>query len=205
MDYDFYLTDFAVADRDELLHLINTAGIDYPFWYRNGMRPEQAADEHIGFAEKVRRGESKDLIKAIRTPPEGTLIGGVSLEEFHDGDAEIGYFLASAYQGRRIGVRAAFQLVSDAITNHGLKTLHTTVHPNKAASRAILVRLGFKEVGYIARSSYSERDGTPAPRIVVKAEEHDLREAAKAYRLSALRPGNKTARLLNSTSEFPQP
>ncbi len=173
----FYIDDLKPTDRDGLLDIIKS-GTDYPYWYRNGQSDEATADEYVSRVKMVKAGQSEDQYKAIRTET-GQLIGCVYLDGFDKktGEADLNYFLHNDYQGKRIGMAAVFDVVQSAVVNDGLKTLSATVHPRKIASQKILLNLGFLVTGYIKIGPYRERDGSPAPRVVMKAIEKDLATA----------------------------
>jgi RimJ/RimL family protein N-acetyltransferase len=177
----YHIDDLKTTDRNGLLEIIKS-GADNPYWYRNGQSDEAAADEHISSVKAVGAGQSNDRYKAIRTK-EGRLIGCVVLYDFDrkTGASEIGYFLHRDYQGKGIGTEAVFAVVQSAVANGGLKTLQATIHPGKVASLKILLNLGLIVVGYQPEGAYPERDGSPAPRIVMKATEKDLAAALEKH------------------------
>jgi RimJ/RimL family protein N-acetyltransferase len=177
----YYIDNLKVSDRDGLLDIIES-GTDYPFWYRNGQSHEAAANEHISFFKTAQAKQPKDQFKAIRTK-EGRLIGCVQLLNFDKETcaADLSYFLHEDYQGKRIGTEAVFDVVQSAVANDGLKTLRSTVHPRKVASQIILLNLGFTVDGYQPVSSRPERDGSPAPRVIMQDTEQNLAAALERH------------------------
>jgi ribosomal-protein-serine acetyltransferase len=78
----------------------------------------------------------------------GEFVGGIGIrpDEEH-GDAEIGYWIASAHEGRGFVTRACRALIDHAFGQLGLHRVTIRVAPDNARSRAIPERLGFAEEG----------------------------------------------------------
>ena len=95
------------------------------------------------FIEHDRAAEDLD---ALGIYLDGSYVGGIGLrvDAMHR-DAEIGYWIASAHEGRGLVTRACDELIDYAFTELGLHRVTIRVAPSNARSRAIPERLGFTE------------------------------------------------------------
>jgi RimJ/RimL family protein N-acetyltransferase len=90
------------------------------------------------------------------------LIGTVGLMEIHDGQAEIGYWIAAAARGRGAAARATVLLRDWAHTELGLHTVEVLPHRDNQPSRRAAERAGFTSTGElrrVARMPPGRRDG----------------------------------------------
>ena len=72
--------------------------------------------------------------------------GGVKAPPTQDGEVEIGYGMAPAWQGCGLGTQAARGLTEDALA-HGAQRVSACTRPGNIASWRLLVRIGFVRDG----------------------------------------------------------
>jgi ribosomal-protein-serine acetyltransferase len=97
------------------------------------------------FIEGERASEGLD---ALGIYVDGSYAGGIGLRpDVQQGDAELGYWIGSAHEGRGFVTRACRALVDHAFDELGLHRVTIRVAPGNARSRAIPERLGFTEEG----------------------------------------------------------
>jgi len=82
-------------------------------------------------------------VLAVEHKRDGKLIGHVGLGEF-EGDAEIGFGIAEAYQGQRLAVEAVIATCRWAFDKFGLPRILGIAVQSNEASRKVLVRAGFE-------------------------------------------------------------
>ncbi|MEV6974731.1 GNAT family N-acetyltransferase [Kitasatospora sp. NPDC093806] len=78
---------------------------------------------------------------------EGRIVGRVNLVDATDGSAELGYRVAESAAGRGVARAAVELLCRIAAAEYGLTALTAVTTLDNAASRAVLARTGFTEVG----------------------------------------------------------
>lgn len=87
-------------------------------------------------------------IDALGIYVDGSYVGGIGLRpDVQHGDAELGYWIGSAHEGRGLVTRACRALVDHAFGDLGLHRVTIRVAPENGRSRAIPERLGFTEEG----------------------------------------------------------
>ena len=72
--------------------------------------------------------------------------GGVKAPPTQDGEVEIGYGMAPAWQGRGLGTQAARGLTEEALA-HGAQRVSACTRPDNIASWRLLLRIGFVRDG----------------------------------------------------------
>ena len=72
--------------------------------------------------------------------------GGVKAPPLDDGEVEIGYGMAPAWQGRGLATQAARQLTDEALA-HGASRVSAFTTPENTASWRLLQRIGFRRDG----------------------------------------------------------
>jgi ribosomal-protein-alanine N-acetyltransferase len=96
------------------------------------------------------------------------------------GSAEIGYWIAPWCRGRGVATEALRRATRRAFAELRLQRLHATVDAGNAASRRVLERSGFGEVGRLSRPS---RPGeAAATRLLYQYQLHSPLGVAAAYR-----------------------
>jgi RimJ/RimL family protein N-acetyltransferase len=85
----------------------------------------------------------------------GTVAGRIGCHEGpREGTVEIGYAVAPEHRGRGVATAMVREFL-DWLAARGVRTVRASVSPDNAASRALLDRLGFVEVG----SHLDDEDG----------------------------------------------
>ncbi|USB31932.1 GNAT family protein [Paenibacillus sp. YPG26] len=89
---------------------------------------------------------------------QGEIAGCISLMDINQANrtASIGYWLASAYQGKGLMTRSCQALIEYSFTELGLNRIEIRAGVGNQKSRSIPVRLGFTEEGVIRQA---ERNG----------------------------------------------
>ncbi len=183
-----YLNDLTAADSKELYAIIRNPDFFYPYINQNkGTDPDKlfaAAADYTCLAENARQQQPRQhWFKAIRAQQDDRLLGCVVLinprETAVGQNAEIGFFVAAAYQNQKIGRTAAINLVDWAWQNVGLRAMHATVDPQNTSSIQLLHRLGLEQSGFIdaARGLYHDRNGNKRPRILMAGTTHTISRA----------------------------
>lgn len=108
---------------------------------------------------------ASDGLDALGIYVDGRYVGGIGIrpDPLH-GDAEIGYWIGSAHEGRGLISRACRALVDHAFGALGLHRVTIRVAPHNTRSRAIPERLGFTQEGVMREAG---RSGLGAHDLVV--------------------------------------
>lgn len=125
----------------------------------------------------ARRGVLVPLVIEV----DGRYAGQITLGNILRGplqSAWIGYWVAGPFTGGGVATAAVAQLTDHAFGPMGLNRLEATVRPENAASRAVLARTGFDEVGLIRR--YMHVDGAWRDHLLTVTCADDHGEAAVA-------------------------
>jgi RimJ/RimL family protein N-acetyltransferase len=85
---------------------------------------------------------------------------------------EIGYAVSPAYRGRGVATAMVREFLG-WLAAHGVRTVRASVSPGNAASRALLARFGFVEVG----SHVDDEDGVE---LELEADVPDVSAAGPA-------------------------
>ena len=102
-----------------------------------------------------------------------TVAGRIGCHEGpRDGVVEIGYAVSPAYRGRGIATAMVREFLG-WLAAHGVRTVRASVSPGNAASRALLARFGFVEVG----SHVDDEDGVE---LELEADVPDVSAAGPA-------------------------
>ena len=82
---------------------------------------------------------------------DGSIAGIAGYHRIHRANlsTSIGYWLASAYEGRGLMTAAVAALVDHAFGTWGLHRLELRIAPDNGRSRALAARLGFREEGVL--------------------------------------------------------
>lgn len=108
---------------------------------RNDVAAQRMADLYRG------RGEKFQWIVDVEEAPAGWLTLVVS--NWEHGLAEVGYALATAYQGRGLMVRALETLLSDLFAHTPLERIEARCAVDNHASRRVLEKCGFTREGHL--------------------------------------------------------
>jgi ribosomal-protein-serine acetyltransferase len=115
--------------------------------------PTQGPADTRAFIERVRASGDEDGLGIF---VDRSYVGGIGLRPDEvNGDAEIGYWIGAAYEGRGLVTRACRALIDRAFGDLGLHRVTIRVAPDNARSRAIPERLGFREEGVMREAGAS--------------------------------------------------
>jgi RimJ/RimL family protein N-acetyltransferase len=96
--------------------------------------------------------DGRTLPLAIVDVASGAVLGSCDLRRPEPDDpdrGEIGYLLVPEARGRGVATRAVGMLVGWAFREIGMRRVQALVHPDNAASAAVLERLGFEREGLL--------------------------------------------------------
>ncbi|MFE2345084.1 GNAT family N-acetyltransferase [Kitasatospora cineracea] len=91
--------------------------------------------------------EAGDCACYLLVAADGSVLGRFNLIDIADRTAKLGYRVAEHATGRGLATAAVEQLCRLARTRHGLRTLLAAAATRNVASRRVLVKAGFAEVG----------------------------------------------------------
>ncbi|UED82774.1 GNAT family N-acetyltransferase [Streptomyces profundus] len=80
---------------------------------------------------------------------DGAVLGRVNVVDVAEGSAELGYRVAESAGGRGVATTAVRAVVELAAGVYGLRSLRAVTTVDNVASRAVLARAGFAEVGAV--------------------------------------------------------
>ena len=123
-----------------------TGRIPYPY----------GPDDAEAFFAHVRSAPADALILFIEQ--DGALAGCIGIE-----NDELGYWLAQSHWGQGYGTEAARAVVDHSFAGTGRERLDASYHLGNAASRRILLGLGFVEQG--EATAYSKARGMDVPHM----------------------------------------
>ena len=104
---------------------------------------------------------------------DATVAGRIGCHERpRDGAVEIGYAVVPGYRGRGVATAMVREFLG-WLAAHGVRTVRASVSPGNAASRAVLARFGFVEVG----SHVDDEDGVE---LELEADVTDVSAAGPA-------------------------
>jgi [ribosomal protein S5]-alanine N-acetyltransferase len=119
-------------------------------------RLARSAGEALMFIDRINEGIDlgEAIFWAITVPGEDRLIGTICLWNISDDrtQAEIGYELIPAEQGKGIMQEAARAVIPYGFATMGLRIIEAVVHPENAASIRLLVRNGFAPAGMLTEN-----------------------------------------------------
>ncbi|MFF2814742.1 GNAT family N-acetyltransferase [Kitasatospora cineracea] len=91
--------------------------------------------------------EAGDCACYLLVTVDGSVLGRFNLIDIADRTAKLGYRVAEHATGRGLATAAVERLCRLARTRHGLRTLLAAAATRNVASRRVLVKAGFAEVG----------------------------------------------------------
>ncbi len=110
--------------------------------------------DHADFSQHVLKqyAEGKALPCCIEYKGEIVGAAGLTVIEKHIKRGQIGYWLASSYQGKGIMTRACSKLIEIAFHELDLEKVQLSAAENNKSSRAVAQRLGMKLEGIITNA-----------------------------------------------------
>ncbi|MEV8512503.1 GNAT family protein [Dactylosporangium sp. NPDC051484] len=109
---------------------------------------------------------------AIERRDDGVLVGDVGVNRHDAGrQAEIGFTLAPASQGRGYGAEAVRRVVAHLLVTDGLHRVHASLDARNARSARLLERCGFRREGLELQSCWWKGEWTDDLRYAVLASE----------------------------------
>lgn len=109
---------------------------------------------------------------AIEGKDSGVLVGDVGVNRGDGGrQAEIGFTLAPAFQGRGYATEAVRRVVRFLLLEEGLHRVHATLDARNVRSARLLERLGFRREGLLRQCSWWKGEWTDELLYAVLASE----------------------------------
>ncbi|MCS6931183.1 MAG: bifunctional GNAT family N-acetyltransferase/(deoxy)nucleoside triphosphate pyrophosphohydrolase [Acetobacteraceae bacterium] len=138
----------------------NLSRVPFPY-------PRDLAEEWIGTTRRLLE-EGRAYHLAIER--EGVLIGGIGLTIEEGGDAELGYWIGRPYRRQGAALAAARRLSRWALATLPIRAVTAAALADNAASRAVLLRAGFRETGQGERHFESRGRAMPVVEFALTRE-----------------------------------
>jgi ribosomal-protein-alanine N-acetyltransferase len=148
----------APADVDAMFRIMSDPQVVRYFGTPPMQTPEQAAERIARLEESF--AEQSGIRWAITRRGSDELIGTCGFWRLLKPHfrAEIGYELAPETWGQGIMAEAVGAALAFGFTTMGLHSVEANIHPDNAASRRVLEKLGFVQEGYFRESYYEPRE-----------------------------------------------
>jgi RimJ/RimL family protein N-acetyltransferase len=137
--------------------------------------PYSERDAHDYLARvDLDRLAGRELGLAVVGPEDDRLIGSCSLARFdwHDRNAEIGYWIAAAFRRRGAGSRAVVLLSHWAVRELGMERIELLANPANEPSQRLALRAGFTREGLLR--AYRRRKGSREDLVMFSLLSSDL-------------------------------
>jgi ribosomal-protein-alanine N-acetyltransferase len=147
------------ADTDAMFRIMSDPRV-VRYFGMGPMQSPQAAAERIANIE-ASFAEKNGIRWAITRRGSDELIGTCGFWRLVKPHfrAEIGYELAPEAWGQGIMAEAVGAALAFGFGTMGLHSVEANIHPDNAASRRVLEKLGFVQEGYFRESYYEAREG----------------------------------------------
>jgi ribosomal-protein-alanine N-acetyltransferase len=147
------------ADTDAMYRIMSDPRVVHFFGTAPMESPEKAA-ERIARIE-ASFAEQEGIRWAITRRGSDELLGTCGFWRLFKPHfrAEIGYELAPEAWGQGIMPEAVAAALAFGFSKMGLHSVEANIHPDNAASRRVLEKLGFVQEGYFRESYYEAREG----------------------------------------------
>lgn len=188
----FKMDDVTAADGAAIAAMASDPRFFYVYINNGGRDPVEAGHEYAGLCHLALDHRmnnqplpdelpwQKAFAKGLRDQ-DGKLAGVVVLLHEKNGETEIGYFLHPDFHGKGLGIRMAMSVVKWACENTDLQTLKGDVDPANEASKKMLAKMGLDVAEYHETGSYSDRDGTLLPSMIMKGSREQVEAALQNY------------------------
>ena len=147
------LSEFRTSDTEALIKHLNdrdiydrTLRIPFPYSHAD-------AEQWLLLVDKITKQQGRPVNWAIRLPDK-SLIGGCGFDGFQSDQphrAEIGYWLAKPFWGRKIMTAVVRRLCQHAFEEFKLEKITAHIFPNNLASARVLEKCGFQEEGFLRK------------------------------------------------------
>lgn len=104
--------------------------------------------------------ESGECAFYVVVAGDGSVLGRFNLYDIEDGGAVLGYRVAERVAGRGVATAAVLELCGVAARRHGVRVLRAATSEGNVASRRVLVKAGFVEVGPAGPADLGGKTGT---------------------------------------------
>lgn len=149
------LTPLRLADADELFSLTDANRAHLRRWlaWVDGVRRVDDTRAYIRTAE-AQAARNDGLQLALRV--DGRIAGRIGHLHIdrENRSTSIGYWIGESYQGRGLVTAACRALITHAFDTAGLNRIEIRCAPGNHRSRAIPVRLGFREEGLLREAAW---------------------------------------------------
>ncbi|MCZ0704599.1 ribosomal-protein-serine acetyltransferase [Natronobacillus azotifigens] len=155
IDKDTYISILEPKHAEELYHLVDGSRVNIGEWLSFPMKKNKVEDAKL-FIEKSLKRLSQNNGYWAGIWHKGNIAGSIGYL-FIDWSArktEIGYWLGDDFIGKGLATLACKQLIDHAFNDLRLKKVEINVATKNSKSKAIPVRLGFKQEGIIRNDEY---------------------------------------------------
>lgn len=123
-----------------------------------GPNTEEDTREYVQFVLDMQQTQPREGFElAICLKKEGILIGGVGLH-IEKTNAEIGYVLNPAYQGKGYAAEAASALLGFGFNTLGVHRIYAKCRPNNKASENVMKKIGMHREGLLREHWFYKGD-----------------------------------------------
>ncbi len=109
-------------------------------------QPYTQADAEAYVSGCIGRGDDRQLCRAIVA--DGEAVGSIGVFLRESGEAELGYWLAEPFWGRKIMTRMVEKICREAFARYGLGRIYAVPYVQNTASRRVLEKAGFVFRGF---------------------------------------------------------
>jgi [ribosomal protein S5]-alanine N-acetyltransferase len=118
---------------------------------------DQFTDRHSALLAEQEAGVGAYYVLVAE---DDSVLGRFNLYRFEDGTAELGYRVAQHVAGRGVATATVRELCRLAAARHGLHMLRAATARDNVASRKVLTKAGFVQVGPAAPADLGGKPGT---------------------------------------------
>jgi [ribosomal protein S5]-alanine N-acetyltransferase len=156
----FYLTPFQVRSKKDIALIYRLRSEPLIMQYID-IEPFKQISEAVARIKNLRKYYKKgmSIAWAVRLKANREAIGYFTIWNirFEHSRAEVGYSLIPEYWNQGVMAEVGRVVIQFAFDQMQVHSLDATIHPDNAASRALLTKFGFKQEG-LRRQDYQFRD-----------------------------------------------
>ncbi|EPY03090.1 NTP pyrophosphohydrolase [Magnetospirillum fulvum MGU-K5] len=133
--------------------------------------------------QEQRRQSGQGVALLLERTIDGVVIGCVGFGLDAEGNPELGYWLGRAYWGQGYIVEAVRRLIRHLFETLGYASVWAQVHPDNAASKRVLAKLGFSLDGCVTCTLPARGESVVSPRFALTRTDWAAAHAARPHLL----------------------